>query len=194
LEHLPATAASTLVAERGGLVWPDHETISFDPSWTNTGRVRANARSAGARGRRDGNTIFFTSGSTGKPKMVLQTEAARVQRMLYSKITLFADFQRVLIIPGLSSTFGFNNALEILYAGKTLCYANQGQPTLYLANVYDVDMIIASPQQAFALAEIQEKITRFRLPALRGVRIGGGLITPQGAEKLKVNLSRNIIM
>jgi acyl-coenzyme A synthetase/AMP-(fatty) acid ligase len=192
LEHLPASGASTLVAERGGLVWPDHETIVFDPTWTRTGRSRDRLRSTPPR--RDGNTIFFTSGSTGRPKMVVQSEAARVQRMLYSKITLFADFERVLIIPGLSSTFGFNNALEILYAGKTLCYANQGQPMLYLANAYDIDMIIASPQQAFALAEVQEKITHFRLPALKGLRIGGGLISRQGAEKLKLNLCRNIIM
>src|SRR5215813_3271179 len=27
LEHLPVTRASVLVADRGGLVWPDHQTI-----------------------------------------------------------------------------------------------------------------------------------------------------------------------
>jgi acyl-coenzyme A synthetase/AMP-(fatty) acid ligase len=195
LEHLPATGASALVSERGGLIWPDHETIVFDHAWTSTGRIRDRAGSTAAPARRrDGNTIFFTSGSTGRPKMVVQTEAARVQRMLHSKITLFAEFERVLIIPALSSTFGFNNALEILYAGKTLCFANLGEPALYLANVYAIDMIFASPQQAFALAEVQEKITRFRLPALKGVRIGGGLISRQGMEKLKLNLCRNIIM
>src|SRR5262249_29623170 len=83
LEHLPATGASALVAERDGLVWSDHETLFFDHPWTSVDRGHYRARPTTVPvGRRDGNTIFFTSGSTGRPKMVVQSEAARVQRML----------------------------------------------------------------------------------------------------------------
>ena len=36
---------------------------------------------------------------------------------------------------------------------------------LWLANTYDIDLIIASPQQALALADLQEKVTRYPLVA-----------------------------
>src|SRR5205823_1793073 len=138
--------------------------------------------------------IFFTSGTTGKPKPVVQTAAAREQRILYSKTSLFADFDRALMAPALSGAYGFQRASEILYAGKTVCYAKSGQPMLLLANAYGIDMIFASTQQAIALAEIQEKVTHFRLPALKALRIGGGIISRDGVEKLKLNLCRNIII
>ena len=44
---------------------------------------------------------------------------------------------------------------------------------LWLANTYDIDLIICSPQQALALADIQEKITRYPLPSLKTIKIGG---------------------
>ena len=78
-----------------------------------------------------------------------------------------------LMMPGLIGSYGFHNASEILYAGKTVCYAAFGQPMLLLANAYGIDMIFASTQQAIALAEIQEKVTHLRLPGLKALRIGG---------------------
>ena len=52
------------------------------------------------------------------------------------------------MVPSLFSSFGFNHVSEIFYAGKTACFAPLGQPTLLLANIYDVDFIFASVQQA----------------------------------------------
>jgi acyl-coenzyme A synthetase/AMP-(fatty) acid ligase len=143
---------------------------------------------------RDGDVVFFTSGSTGKPKMIVHTPQARMQRVLYTKTSVFTDFERALVVPSLASSFGFHRVSEILYAGKTLCFAAFGQPMLLLANVYDIDFIFASIQQALALAEIQEKIARFRLPSLKAIRIGGGKISPRGIERIKQSLCRNIIV
>src|SRR5262249_15397973 len=154
--------ASTLVAERDGIVWPDHDTIPFDHAWQSAGSGRAGMRPVTAPASRNGDTIFFTSGTTGKPKMIVQTPAAREQRILHSKTSMFADFERALVAPGLSSAFGFQRASEILYAGKTVCFARFGNPMLLLANTYEIDIIFASTQQAIALAEIQEKLTHFR--------------------------------
>jgi acyl-coenzyme A synthetase/AMP-(fatty) acid ligase len=142
--------------------------------------------------RRDGNAIFFTSGTTGRPKMIVLTPAARAQLVLHSKITMFADFERALMLPGLTSAYGFKRTTEILYAGKTVCYAKLGQPAMLLANAYDIDLIFGSIQQAMALAEVQAQLTHFRLPALKALRIGGGLISRQGIDKLRLNLCRNI--
>src|SRR5262249_30804349 len=77
---------------------------------------------------------------------------------------------------------------------KTACFAAFGQPMLFLANVYDIDFIFASVQQALALAEIQEKNTRFRLPSLKVIRLGGGKVSPQGIERIKQSLCRKIIV
>ena len=77
---------------------------------------------------------------------------------------MFSPYERVLIVPGLSSAYGYNRALEALHFGKTVCFAPFGPPMLWLVNTYDIDLIICSPQQALALADIQEKVTRYPLP------------------------------
>jgi len=193
LAHLPITGADTLVSEHGGLIWPDHTTILFNEAWMSAHTRSAESRSAVLPGR-DGDMIFFTSGSTGKPKMIVHTPQARAQRILHSRASMFADFQRALVVPSLSTTFGFHRLSEVLYAGKTVCLAGFGQPALLLANIYDVDMMFISTQQAIALAEIQEKDTHFRLPGLKAIRVGGGVISRQGVERLKINLCCNVII
>jgi len=193
LQHLPVTGADTLVSEHGGLVWTDHATILFSDAWMSAHARGAETRPAALPGR-DGDIIFFTSGSTGKPKMIVQTPQARAQRILYTRNSTFADLQRALVVPSLSSSFGFHRVCEILYAGKTGCFAAFGQPMLLLANVYDIDFIFASVQQALALAEIQEKNARFRLPSLKAIRLGGGKVSSQGIERIKQSLCRNIIV
>jgi acyl-coenzyme A synthetase/AMP-(fatty) acid ligase len=193
LQQLSLTGADTLVSEHGGLMWPDHTTILFNDAWMSAHARRAEASSATLPGR-DGDIIFFTSGSTGKPKMNVHTPLARAQRFLHSRTSTFANFERALVIPSLSSSFGFTRASEILHGGKTVCFAALGQPALLLANVYDIDFILASVQQVLALAEIQEKSTRFRLPSLKAIRIGGGKISPQGVERIKQSLCRNIVV
>jgi long-chain acyl-CoA synthetase len=195
LEHLSVTGADTLVSEHGGAVWIDRTTILFNEAW-----MGAHARRDGTGAvvppavSRDGDVIFFTSGSTGRPKMVVQTPQARAQRIRTLKNTEFFDFERALVVPSLAGEFGFHRASKILDDGKTVCFAPFGQPQLLLANVYNVDVMITSTQQALALAEIQEKGARFRLPSLKLLRTGGGMISRQGIERLKLNLCRNIIV
>src|SRR5262245_5258494 len=193
LQLLPVTGADTLVSEHGGLIWPDHTTIVFNDAWMNTCARGNETRPATLQGR-DGDIIFFTSGSTGKPKMIVQTPEARTQRIFYTGNSTFADLQRALVIPSLFSSFGFNHVSEIFYAGKTACFAPLGQPALLLVNLYDIDFVFASVQQAIALAEIQEKNTPFRLQGLKALRLGGGKVSPQGVERLKQSLCRNIIV
>jgi acyl-coenzyme A synthetase/AMP-(fatty) acid ligase len=138
--------------------------------------------------------IFFTSGSTGRPKMIVHTPQARAVRIRYMKDLTVVDFERALVVPSLFSTYGFYTVSAILDVGKTVCFAPFGLPALLLANVYNVDMMVASAQQAIALAEIQEKGSRIRLPNLKALRTGGGMLSRQGADRLKRNLCRNIIM
>ncbi len=193
LPHLPATGADTLVSEHDGPVWTDRTTIIFSEAWLSAHARRPETGAvAPPAGGRDGDVTFFTSGSTGRPKMVVHTPQARAQRILTLKNTEF--FERALVVPSLASEFGFYRASKILDDGRTVCFAPFGQPALLLANIYGIDLMIASTQQAIALAEIQEKGARFWLQGLKTLRIGGGMITRQGIERLKRNLCRNIIV
>jgi acyl-coenzyme A synthetase/AMP-(fatty) acid ligase len=193
LPHLALTGADTLVSEHGGLVWADRTTILFNESWMGAQSRRSDAGPRPVAGP-ENNMIFFTSGSTGRPKMIVHTPQARAVRIRYMKDLTVVDFERALVVPSLFSTYGFYTVSAILDVGKTVCFAPFGQPALLLANVYNVDMMVASAQQAIALAEIQEKGSRIRLPNLKALRTGGGMLSRQGADRLKRNLCRNIIM
>jgi acyl-coenzyme A synthetase/AMP-(fatty) acid ligase len=195
LERLPVTGADTLVSEHGGTVWTDRTTILFNEAWMSA-RTRRDGSGAVVppTAGRDGDVIFFTSGSTGRPKMVVHTPQARAVRIRTLKSTEFFAFERALVVPGLASEFGFHRATKILDDGKTVCFAPLGQPTLLLANVYNVELIVASTQQALELSELQEKGAHIRLPSLKVLRTGGGMISRLGADRLKRNLCRNIIV
>ncbi len=166
LPQLPLAGADTLVSEHGGLVWTDHTTMLFNEAW-----LRAHARRSESgtvvpsMAACDGDVILFTSGSTGRPKMAVYGPEMRAERVRCLLGTEVIDYERALVVPSLASGFGFDRASEILYAGKTACFAPFGQPALLLANLYNIELIVASTQQAIALAELQEKGTRVRLPS-----------------------------
>jgi acyl-coenzyme A synthetase/AMP-(fatty) acid ligase len=194
LPHLGLTGADTLVSEHSGLIWADRTTILFNDAWMSAHARRPEIGAVAPAASRDGDMIFFTSGSTGRPKMNMHTPQARARRLLHSKVLAFADFERALVVPSLSSSFGFHHTSEILHLGKTVCFAPSGQPTLLLANLYNIDVMVASVQQAIALAEIQEEGSHFRLPHLKALRIAGGVISRQGIERLKLSLCRNVVL
>jgi long-chain acyl-CoA synthetase len=193
-EHLPQTGANTLVYQRGGSTLDGGTNILFEDSWLSVGtRPQQSMAAPGRRRAGDPHAIFFTSGTTGKPKPIVQTQEAWEQRMLFSNNAVFSSYERALIVPGLSNAYGFNRAFEVLYAGKTACFAPFEQ-MLWLVNTYGIDLVIASIQQALALADIQEKITRYPLASLKTVRIGGSVIAREGIERLKRHLCGNIIL
>jgi acyl-coenzyme A synthetase/AMP-(fatty) acid ligase len=195
LKHIPPDDATTLVCERGGETLSGRTNILFEESWLNIG---AKAGRTGTPIRqpktKETDVFFFTSGTTGRPKRVVRTQKAWDQRILFNSTSAFADYNRVLLIAGLVSAYGFTRAYETLYAGKTICFAPFGRPMLWLVNTYEIDLIIASPQQALALAEIQEKVTRYPLAALKTIRIGGSVMTRDGVRRIKNHLCRNVII
>jgi len=195
LAQIAPSDSHTLVYERSEKPPDDRTSIVFEESWLEMGAAAPRViRPLRQPTTRAADIFFFTSGTTGRPKRVVRTQRAWDQRILFNGTSAFADYERALLMTGLASAFGFTRAYEVLYAGKTLCFAAQGQPMLWLANTYDVDLIIASPQQALALAELQEKVTRYPLAALKTVRIGGSVLSPDGIMRIKNHLCRNVII
>jgi acyl-coenzyme A synthetase/AMP-(fatty) acid ligase len=188
--------SDTLVYEHGETPPEGRTNIVFEDAWLDTGG-RAASRLAGLPplpNMRPAEIYFFTSGTTGRPKRVVRIQPAWDQRILVNVSTVFGDYERVLLVTGVNGSMGFSGAYEALFAGKTICFAPQGQPKLWLANTYDIDLILASPQQALALAELQEKVTRYPLAALKMVRIGGSIVSPGGIQRIKNQLCRNITL
>jgi acyl-coenzyme A synthetase/AMP-(fatty) acid ligase len=195
LAHLPSADSDTLVYEHGGTPLSDRTNIAFDESWLEIGAAAPRHNRPLPQPRTsNANIYFFSSGTTGKPKRVVRTQRAWDERVLIRVSSAFDNFERVLLLAGLSSSMGFSGAYEALHGGKTLCFAPPGQPMLWLANTYDIDLIMASPQQALALAELQEKVTRYPLAALKTIRIGGSVLSAAGLQRIKNNLCRNVVL
>jgi acyl-coenzyme A synthetase/AMP-(fatty) acid ligase len=195
LAHVPAAESSTLICERGDTPPGGRTNIVFNESWLSTGpNVPSQAKRLRQSRTEAGDVFFFTSGTTGRPKRIVRTQKAWEQRILFNGTAAFTDYERALVVTSPASAFGFTRAYEVLYAGKTVCFAAVGQPLLWLANTYDIDVLIASPHQALALAELQEKATRYPLAALKTVRLGGSVISAHGIERIRNRLCRNVVL
>ena len=174
LAHVPAEDSDTLVRERDSPGLNDRTSIVFIESWLETGANSPRVVRPLTQSRtRKTKTYFFTSGTTGRPKRFARTQSAWDQRILFDATSAFCNYNKALLTMDLHNAMGFTRSYEVLYAGKTLCFAPPGQPMLWLANAYDIDLIVTSPQQALGLADVQEKVTRYPLSALKRIRIGG---------------------
>lgn len=195
LPHMPADDSDALVYERGDKPPDGRTNIVFNESWLSAGvHVSSPANPLSQPRTKGGDVFFFTSGTTGRPKRIVRTQKAWEQRILFNGTSAFTDYERALIVTSPASAFGFTRAYEVLYAGKTACFAAVGQPLLWLANTYAIDLIIASPHQALALADLQEKVTRYPLSALKTIRLGGSVIAPEGIERIRNQLCRNVVL
>ena len=114
--------------------------------------------------------------------------------VLFPLNSIYTDYKRILVVPGLSSSWGSSRVYEALHFGRTVCLAPPGAAMLHMAGAYAVDTILASPQQALVLAELQEKVTNYPLPTLKTVQLGASAITRGGVLRIKKHLCREVIM
>lgn len=193
LSDIPHSDSNALVYERGETPLRDRTNIIFDESWlevgTNLSRLSPPLNQSK---KRHPDIIFFSSGTTGKPKRIVRTQEA-LDHCVHGA-SAFDNYERALLSTDVNSPVGFMQAYEILNAGKTICFAPPGPPMLWLANTYDVDLIIASQQQALALADLQEKFTHYSLAALKTVNVCGPMLFGDGIRRIKRNLCRNVIL
>jgi acyl-coenzyme A synthetase/AMP-(fatty) acid ligase len=193
--NLGSAGVSTLVIERDTAAWDGGTNLMFDDNWLNIGikaekydKPYAHAPSGG------GNIICFTSGTTGRPKIVVCPQSSWQHRVLFPLNSVFSHYERMLVVPGLVTSWGFSRAYEALHSGRTVCLAPPGLEALWMANTYDIDTILVSPQQALELAEIQEKRADFPLTALKSVQIGAASMNGSSVRRIQNSLCRNVIM
>jgi acyl-coenzyme A synthetase/AMP-(fatty) acid ligase len=193
LPHLRKAGINNVLYDKDGQVLSGGRNIRFDDRWL-TARPSSSdaARPIGADAASDLQTIFFTSGSTGLPKKIVQSSEALAERLNIGALIGNNMFERVLIVPGLSSHFGFNRACDVLRGGKTACFAGFGEPMLVLIATYQIDVMVASAQQAHALVEMIEAGTHYPLESLKSVRIGGAFASKELVARVQSRLCRNV--
>jgi acyl-coenzyme A synthetase/AMP-(fatty) acid ligase len=194
-KHLSFTGANTLVFERGSATLDGGTNMPYDDNWISIGTKAGNENRPLPQSRTEGGNIHcFTSGTTGRPKVVVCPQSSWQQRVLFPLNSAFSNYERMLIVPGLVTSWGLSRAYEALHSGRTVCLAPPGATALWMINTYDIDTILASPQQALELAEIQENVTHYPLSALKSFQIGAASISRSSVLRVKKSLCRNVIM
>jgi acyl-coenzyme A synthetase/AMP-(fatty) acid ligase len=191
-KELPKIGVDTLIFERDLPSLDGGNNVLFDDNWLSAGTK--NRKPIPFTKTTGGNILCFTSGTTGRPKVIACPQSSWQQRVIFPLNPVYFDYERMLIVPGLTTSWGMGRAYEVLHSGRTICLAPPGPPTLWMMNTYDVDTILASPQQVLELVEFQEKMTRYPLAALRAIHIGAASISRASILRVKKSLCQNVIM
>jgi acyl-coenzyme A synthetase/AMP-(fatty) acid ligase len=133
--------------------------------------------------------VSFTSGSTGTPKTVEHSVAD-----FGVGIVRFIDvnWERVLCLPGLSSSFGFKTCCAALATGRTVCFAESPYQAMRMVELFAIDFVVASTEQLLALTRVARK-TGAEPRSLRTIWFGGSVPTRTLLEAALTHLCTNIL-
>jgi acyl-coenzyme A synthetase/AMP-(fatty) acid ligase len=189
--HLRSAGIRNLIYDTHGQVLAGGRNIRFDMSWVPGDIPPEKRKPYRRRPAGNGDLIGFTSGTTGLPKPVFRSMEGLSER--YRSPVLYAQ-NKQLILPGLAGGFGFNAACAMLYVGKTACFAPLGEAALSLIDLFGIDSLVASNQQALTLADFHLKTPGYDLSSLKTLRLAGALLRKGAARRIKNSLCRNIIV
>ena len=167
LSYLRSNNINTLISS-GQASIEGGRNIRFDDLWLLRGNTSFSAIVSNKNSSGYGDLIFFTSGTTGVPKKIVVSSDALIERVGLVTMTEEAVYSRVLVLPGLGSGFGFNRAVPLLYAGKTVCFAHGPNAQLRFINTFDIEVIVASIQQASDLVAVIEQGAKYRSELVKG--------------------------
>lgn len=137
--------------------------------------------------------VALSSGTTGRPKAISLTVKAFQQWVMNYFSTLgLGVWERLLLLIGLNSSWGYTIAAHGLFAGRTLLFAANPRETLHLISVYGVDALAATTVQ---LREVLQQQTREPMPStsLRTILTGGGLASRAMIADARARLCSTIV-
>jgi acyl-coenzyme A synthetase/AMP-(fatty) acid ligase len=132
--------------------------------------------------------LCLTSGSTGDAK-VFRLAIDQVGR-LFDGFAAF-NWNRLLCLPGLSSSFGFTTACTTLASGRTLCFSTSPYQSVRMIELFSIDFVMAATEQLLALTRAARK-TGAHLDSLRTVEMGGGVPSRALLESAATHLCKHI--
>lgn len=136
-------------------------------------------------GFRDPNAVArlaLSSGTTGRPKVIAFTRRALEARQLsWVQAADHTPWDRLLLMVGLATYFGFSVAIFTLSLGRTLLIAEAADEALRMAALYEAEALVGSNHfvEGFAAAHAKNPVP---LPRLRTCVFGGSLTSPGLAD------------
>ena len=137
--------------------------------------------------------VALSSGTTGRPKAISLTVRAFQQWVMnyYSTLGL-GTWDRLLLLIGLNSSWGYTIAAHALFSGRTMSIAVTPRDSLQMIAVYGIDALAATSQQ---LRELVRGQVRAPVPcvSLRTVLTGGGLLSRSLIADARASLCSTIV-
>src|SRR5262249_17877186 len=193
LPLLQPAGIRNLIYDSQGLMLSGGRNIRFDPSWF-SGTSRNVAGQAYRKPPIEkGDVVVFTAGTAGLPKKVVQSLAALDQLLKYPVTCASGAGEKILIMPGLSTTFGFNRLCEVLNAGKSACFAADSESALWLIGLFGPEIAVTSAAQATSLAKAKKAKPGHKIDSLKTIYVGGGQIEPEAIATIRDALCRNVV-
>ena len=168
--------------------------IIFHESWLTADAMPEQKSAASFRAHTEFHEIsFLTAAGDDAPPDILRIRLRHDQPLQLNDASAFVDYERAMLLLSLNSATGLERAYHVLRTGKTLCFAPPGATMLRLLNLYGINTVFSSMTQALALAELQEKMTRYPLAALKSLRISDSAFAPEDMRRIKNNLCHKVI-
>jgi len=137
--------------------------------------------------------VALSSGTTGRPKAISLTVKAFQQWVMnyYSTLGLGA-WERLLLLIGLNSSWGYTIAAHALFGGRTALFADTARGSLQMMAVYGADAMAATSNQLRELVREQQKAP-IPSSSLRTVLTGGGLLSRTMIAEARASLCSSIV-
>jgi acyl-coenzyme A synthetase/AMP-(fatty) acid ligase len=137
--------------------------------------------------------VALSSGTTGRPKAIsLTVDAFNRWVMNYYSTLCLGTWERLLLLVGLNSSWGYTVAAHALFGGRTLIFAETARSSLDMISVYGVEAAVATSQQLRELVREQARSPK-PLPSLRGILTGGAMLSRALLTEARATLCSSIV-
>src|SRR6476660_2534383 len=187
--YLTTIGTKTLVYEGQPNPIPGVAMIRAQLPWFSDPKPPKPAVLAGARRTK----LAFTSGTTGTPQAISFGDEDIAARSNFLRAVLSnLVWSRSLIMPGLSTNFGFSQVALALEVGRTIAFALTQEDASQAIEIFGIDVLICSNQQAQTLVDYMVHAKQ-RSRALKCVWLGGAVPTDSLLQKINEYLCRDIV-